>query len=714
MSETKYTKDDLKTLGERWMERIRGAEKREKDWLTDAQAAQDAYLCNDTETAIPQFNILHSNVETIVPAIFNSNPVPEIRPRHGSREDPIAKVVADILERAIEVQIDDSRLDKEIEAEAQDAFMSGRGVVRVKFEADVIEDVVSGETIDYQVVNWDDYREGPAKRWSDVPWVAYRHEVSDEERKRLEDEDIVALHDESLATDEPEKLDAVIWEIWCKESGKIYLLSETSGEIISANDDVLGLAGFFPQGEPVQPITGTANRTPVCPYTVYQRLAEELDRTTKRINSIMKGLKVRGLFAGNAEDVMKLADADDNELIAATNLENLAATGGLDKAITWWPLETAIAVLRELYVQREATKQAIYELTGISDIVRGASAASETATAQQIKTEWGSPRIKRMQRMIERQVRDIFGITAEIISSKFTKETLAKITGIQIDKQVVKMLRSAPTEFRIDVETDSTVRADLTKSRSEMSEFLNGTANFFSVMAPVVAKAPTSAAPLAKMYGAFASQFSLGKSAEDALDQFIDLAEQAANQPQPNPEAESVQAELQMKGQELQMKMQEAAAKQQNDATALATEGQIKAAEMQQKAVEAEQKAAFDASKLQLDAQKLALDTEKLALEREKAAFDMGREEMETREGAMVGENIASVVQAVMGPALEQLAAGQQQLAAGQASLADALNAGNQQLVSAIMAEEDVQIVRDQNGRPVGAKKTRVLPERMN
>ena len=58
--------------------------------------------------------------------------------------------------------------------------------------------------------------------------------------------------------------------------------------------------------------------------------------------------------------------------------------------------ETAAAVLNFLYQQREQSKQAIYEITGISDIVRGASHSSETATAQQIKTEWGSLRIKKI------------------------------------------------------------------------------------------------------------------------------------------------------------------------------------------------------------------------------------------------------------------------------------------------------------------------------
>ena len=334
MQQIEYTKDDLERLGARWLERIKASEKREKEWSDAAQDAEAAYLCDDEEGPIPQFNILHSNVETIVPAIYNSSPRPEIRPRHGRREDPVAKVVADIIERAIEVQIDDNRLDNEIEALAQDAFMAGRGVVRVKFDADVTDEMVTGERVVFQNVAWDDYREGPSKRWSDVQWVAFRHEVSEDERKRLEDPEIMDLYDSEIDSDPEESLDSTIWEIWCRETMRVYFVVEASSKIIASAEDPLGLKGFFPMAAPVQPITGTSDRTPVCPYAVYQKLAEEVDRATRRINAIMKGLKVRGLFAGSAEDVMRLAEADDNELVAAANLENLAATGGLDKAIS--------------------------------------------------------------------------------------------------------------------------------------------------------------------------------------------------------------------------------------------------------------------------------------------------------------------------------------------------------------------------------------------
>lgn len=553
-----YGRQDLHRIGARWLDRIRAAEKREESWIKDAKEAEAAYLVDDEahEGSLPDFNILHSNVETIVPSIYNSTPKPDIRPRHGNN-DPIAKAVSDVFERAISTQVDDNALDTEVEGSAQDAFLAGRGVVRIKFDADEVETgfgpTIANERVEYEVVAWRDYREGPAKRWDAVPWVAYAHEVSEDERKRLENPKIVDQYEEGDYVEEDK--DCRIWEIWDRETQKVYFVVETSGKVLAIEEDPLGLEGFFPQAAPVQPITATGQRTPVCPYAVYKKLAKEVDTATKRINAIMKGLKVRGVIAGDAQVLDVLAEAGDNEIVPVQNIENLVAAGGLEKAVMWWPIETAVAVLKELYVSREQSKQAIYEITGISDIIRGQGAASETATAQQIKTQWGALRVKKMQRLIERMVRDLFKLSAEVIAKHFSVATLQKASGLQVTPDMQQLINDPLSHYRIDVESDSTVRADLTKGRQEMAEFLNGTATFFSTMAPIIQQAPQAAGPIVEMYSAFARQFNLGKAAEDALEQFAEMAKQAASQPQQDPAAEAKQAEMQMKAEEMQNKM---------------------------------------------------------------------------------------------------------------------------------------------------------------
>jgi hypothetical protein len=606
--EQPMTKGELERMGKKWLEKIRANEKREEFWSKEAERAEKAYLGNEgdkTEGKIYDFNILHSNIETMVPAVFNSAPIPDIRERFRTgASDPqtaAARIAAQVIERAIMVQVDDSALVIELEEVTQDALLAGRGVIRVKFEADELpaepvidpmgmpmvdpmtglpmmgEPRIVNERLIYECVSWRDYREGPANRWQDVPWVAFRHCLPWEEVQRIQDpalKEILSVGG-TEGEDEPEcDADTFVWEVWCKHSGKVYMIVHETGAMLSIVPDPLGLKGFFPVARPVQPVSATGDRKPVCPFTIYKALANELERVTKRINAITEGLKVRGGVAGDSADIEAMAAAGDNELVPIANLEAYAATGGIEKAIVWWPVDKAIVVLRELYASREQTKSMIYEVTGISDIIRGESSASETATAQQIKSQWGSLRIRKLQQQIERVAREIFVMSAELICTKFGPETLQSMTGIQMTPEVAQILSAPLDHYRIDVESDSTIRADLSRAKGEMGEFLQGTAAFFQAMTPVVQQAPQLAGPVAEIFASFARQFNLGKQAEDALEEMGAVAKQAAQQQQPQgPSPEQITAEakakaedgklqieqgkLQLSGQELGLKQQE-------------------------------------------------------------------------------------------------------------------------------------------------------------
>jgi hypothetical protein len=551
----------LRERGEKWLERIQKQIGIEKSWRDKARSATAIYAAEAESGQVSTFNILHSNVETIVPSIYNSTPSPDVRRRFGDPDDS-SKLVADIIERGIKVHLDNGALDGEIEAAAQDAFIAGRGVVRIRVEGDDFP------KISYEVVPWDDYVEGPAKRWRHVPWVAFRHELVSDECEKVTSAGYLAAQ---TAASDGEKLDGEVegsvkvWEIWDKSSRKVLFVRDRDGLLLSEKEDPLGFDGFFPNPEPAQPITITGRRMPVNPFSVYRELADELDLLTKRIKHLTKGMKARGAVAAGeaAEDVKALAEADDNTLTEIRGVEMAAQAGGLDKLISWWPIENIATVIQRLSEQREITKQAIYEITGISDIVRGASSATETATAQQIKTQWGSLRIKKMQRMIESTVRDLFQMTADLMGRVFTPEQLQQITSLNITDEAIGLLQQPLLRnFRVDVESDSTVRADVSRNQQEMNTFLQGTAQFIQAVGPAVQSGVISKQAAIEIYSAFARSFKLGKQAEDMLDNLTAQAQQEAqNPPQQGPTPEQIEEEKQKAGREIDLQRREAALK---------------------------------------------------------------------------------------------------------------------------------------------------------
>lgn len=726
----------LRKTGRKWLDRIKAAEAEEKRFLDEAAVATAVYrgkgaprTDGSSDTAPFDFNILFSNVETIVPAVINSAPAPDIRRRFGA-DDPAARDFAQLLERAISVQIDDSRLQSELEAMAQDGFLAGRGIVRLRFMSDffggetsddalrdLAEDGAEGdaggdaarggaednqgrgasgggigrtgarhgapigvagaapsvsgsgaqgaggaaaatgkqgdaasatgsgaasatgdeqlanERIVFEAVSWRDYRHGKAKRWDQRPWEAFRHTIAPDDYDSFVDGALVALQ----ADDSGDKDDAdhEVWEVWDRKSRTVLFIGAGDGTVLKTVDDPLGLSGFFPTATPVQPIEVNGNLEPVNPFSIYRKLADELDTTTKRIRLITRQLKVKGWYGVSPTDVQAVLEADDNEFVPIADAEVWAKNGGLQAAVLFWPVERLIVVLSQLYGLRDQTKQAIYEITGISDIVRGASNAAETYGAQQIKSQWGSLRIHKMQRMIERASRDLFVMMAEVIPAKFSPETLQKMTDVQLLPTAQDLTPVAPKPlpqglppeamaqaqqaaaqaasqaeaarqkklqhlaalnalmhervtagYRIDVETDSTVRADVSRKKQEATEFMTASSAFFGAVGPLVQQGVMPANAAITIYGSFARLFNLGKAIEDVLDDLIAKVQQGGGVPQqPDGQADAAAVEQQRKQQaaqlDQQIKVQNAELERQIKRENASLDLQIKNAELQ-------------------------------------------------------------------------------------------------------------------------------------
>jgi hypothetical protein len=678
----KYDGKKLRAEGTKWIDRIKAASKHEKDWLDDAEKAAKAYANEEKsegEVSVLgttyDYNILYANVETIVPAVINSQPLPDIRRRFGDA-DPVARRVADIIERAIRVQTDDNRLQIEMEAAAQDAFLAGRGIIRLRFKSDItggeIEDAtisaaaddttedsdvsgaadnpapmgdaddgyeddgsrmgdassverVENEHIPFEAISWRDYRHGPAKRWNERTWEAYRFTIPrDEENEHFNGELITAQINDTEKTERTgSDNDLTGWEVWCRKSKTVKFIDD-EGVILKVVDDPLGLTNFFPICTPMQPIELTGRLKPVNPFAIYRKLADELDSITKRINKLVDAMRVKGWYSGTANNIEAVITLSDNEFAPIPDDEIWAQNGGLEGAIAFWPIEKFIVALKELYVAREQTKQAIYEITGISDIIRGASQASETATAQNIKNQWGSLRIQKMQRMLERAARDLFVMMAEIITSKFSYETLEEMTGIsilpkpddppeeqQLKQAAIAMMQKRVTAYyRIDVESDSTIRADLTRQKAEVSEFLQGAAAYFQAVAPLVQDGALPADAAVDIFASTARMFNLGKSVEDTLEKMVTDAKAKAAQPaQEKPDPEMMKA---------QMQMEQAKEKARSEAEKAMQDFQLRTREMEQKMAYEREKHEAAMAKASVDYQNalLALRQKEVELQR--------------------------------------------------------------------------------------------------
>ena len=429
---------------------------------------------------------------------------------------------------------------------------------------------LTGESVECETVQWDDFRRGPGKRWTEVPWIAFRHDFT---KDMAEDQFGPEIAEKLTYSDgkDADKISATTSRrARCsRPSRRGRSGTRTSARCCSSRrsypdeplltiDDPLKLRGFYCCPRPAYAIKNTRTLVPVPIYRLYEEQAKELDKVSARINKIVDAMKVRGAYSANLTEVANILEADDRSMTPVQNISEIASVGGLDKAIWMMPVDKLKQVLDGLYQARDQIKATIYELTGISDIVRGSTDAGETASAQKIKAQWGSMRLQRLQREAQRAIRDVLRLKAEVIAERFSPETLEATTNLEFPMQAEKMqaqqmlqqgmmqaqmtgqppppvppelqammdkpswedlmavLRSDQIrQYRIDVETDSTVTETLDRDMAGLNEVLT---SLGGIMASTQTGTPMEIAKEAAL--AVVRRARLGASLEDAIEAF--------------------------------------------------------------------------------------------------------------------------------------------------------------------------------------------------
>lgn len=522
------------------------------------------------------------------------------------QNDPLIQVYeaekqsAVVLEKSLDFLVDDPKCDFDatIQSVRDDVLLPGRGICWVVYEPSFdrvhgikepvkVSDPVTGDEMEVgeritfdgqesepegtdsqgpyidnlakqevyvEYVYWEDYRESPARRAKDVWWRARRHFMDLPELKdTFPDLGSEVLNiPRKLNTLEPDKKDeaketfsrAVVWEIWNKSKRKRIFVAEGYNDgPLADEDDPYELENFYPCAEPLVAVHTTSSRIPIPEFTIYQDQADELDNLTFRISKLIDACKVRGLYAAVVKEFNNLMSGDDNEMFPVEDWAALTAKGGLEGAVTWLPIEQIAKVLVYLYQQRDSVKKEIYEITGLSDLSRGDTKSSETATAQQLKANYGNIRMNPRQRPMEKFIRDTLRIMAELVAEHFTAENLEAMTGEQISPQVLQILRDDKSRgFVVDIETDSTVEPDATQEKSEATEFLTAVTNFFTGIAPIVQQVPQTGPLFMAILKQGIRSFKAGRPLEDEIDKAADQIAQMGQQPQGPSPADMAQA----------------------------------------------------------------------------------------------------------------------------------------------------------------------------
>lgn len=565
----------------RWLSALNLAKKEDEKWIKRGKRIVRRYRDDRGGIAdgAKRYNILWANIQTIFPALYGKTPRAQVERRFKDM-DPVGRCASIIIERALQYEIDHyGTFDAAIKGALLDRLLPGRGVSWARFEIQETEPINSNGVPyaktceDY--VFWEDFRCSPARSWEEVTWVSRRVYMSKGDGiKRFGDDfkEVPMVHEpigleemknQGVSQTEVDSLKkAQVWEIWDKTSGFVYWVAEGFDRLLDAKADPYRLDGFWPCPKPLYSTQTSDTIVPVPDFSLYQDQAEELDQLTNRIYMLVQAVKVVGVYDASQQGVQRmLSEGVNNTLIPVDTWAAFSEKGGVKGVIDFLPLDIVLSALNQCYAARDQVKQVIYEITGLSDIIRGASMASETATAQQIKSQYASLRIKHLQMDVATFASELLRIKAQLMADLYPSEQLIAQSGImstpdaQYAEQAIKLIRSEPIRnFRIEVASDSLVEIDEISEKQSRVEFLQATGSFIQQALSATQQVPEIAPLVAEMLLFGVRGFKGGRPIEAAFDEAMAklTAPKAPVTPSPSPEQIKAEAQMQMEKAKLQ------------------------------------------------------------------------------------------------------------------------------------------------------------------
>ncbi|QIC52894.1 putative portal protein [Brucella phage EF4] len=402
-----------------------------------------------------ELDLFWASYEILKPAVYAHPPKPVVSTQFKDR-DPVKSKTAELLERVSVSNFDRSNIDDVMCEVRDDLIFTNRGVMWLTYESEKGEQRVCIEHLDRM-----DFLHEPARKWSEVGWVARRAWMTRKElRKRFykasgdvyKDVKLSKKREDEERGNDDKSLKGSVWEVWHRADNKVYWVSEGVDRLLDEGEPHLKLKDFFPCPRPAY---GTLARRSLIPVPDYERYSVHFDKIntlTARIYLLLEKVKLKGIVAGSGDirdAVSELIQSEDDETVIFVP----SISSDVTNMVAWMPLAEVATAITGLIEARAKLIDDFYQLSGISDIMRGATEADETLGAQQLKGQYGSVRVRQKIDELQRIAADAVRISAEIIAEHFSKDTLLEMsqmkisTKAQIEKQIKGIEEAAEKEL---------------------------------------------------------------------------------------------------------------------------------------------------------------------------------------------------------------------------------------------------------------------------
>jgi hypothetical protein len=183
---------DFKTPYERWSSEIKTAEKSLDKWKKQSDKIVQRYLGDATpekRRVADSFNLnlFHSNVTTLTSMLYGNTPKIDVSRRYAQADDDVGRVAAEMMERLLNLDMAENgaETDAIFRATLQDRLLSGLGCARVRYTAEFSgeegAEQLTFEDAPLEYYYWGDVLFPWARKFTDLPWMAYRSYLTKDE-----------------------------------------------------------------------------------------------------------------------------------------------------------------------------------------------------------------------------------------------------------------------------------------------------------------------------------------------------------------------------------------------------------------------------------------------------------------------------------------------------------------------------------------------------
>jgi hypothetical protein len=572
-----------------WAEELNTSLAARKPWWKKADKIVSRYLGekkNGDDSASFDLNMFHSNVKTLGDMLYGNTPKIDVSRRYAQPNDDVGRVAAEMMERLLNLDIAENgaEIDAVFRSTLQDRLLAGLGCAKVRYEIEteqvpvmsdegqpmmgednlpLMEEKLLFEDAPTDYFYWGDITWGWCRNWARMPWIAFRSYLTkDQITARFGEEvaDGVKFQKQTKSTSDDQEDDsnaksawtrAEIWEIWCKETGKIHWIILGYDKQLEEKDDILNLSGFWPCPPFFIANATTTLYTPTPDYIMAQDLYNEVDKLQTRIAIITEAVKVVGVYNASADNLKQMfKDGSENDLIPVENWALFGENGGLAGQIEWMPIVDIVQTLRELIGVRDQTIGLLQQITGMVDVMRGSLDNQYEGVGQtEQKTKFGSVRIQALQEQFARFAGDLMQLKAEVIARHFSPETIYKRSNMAFSvdadhvEAAIELIKTPEdARLRIDIRPESVAMIDYQSLKGERTEYMNAVSTYMQ-SAGVIIEADPSAKPFVLQLLQWGlAGFKGSSEIEGVIDKAIEASMEAekAKQGQPEPDPEQI------------------------------------------------------------------------------------------------------------------------------------------------------------------------------